>query len=724
MKKLFLIFTILLFAVILVGCNNGGSDLDIDYTEIAGTPMNLVITNKVLSWDAVPEADKYIIYVNGAQQTTVSNNSYDFSSLTGTVLIFQVQTDGKRGYQNSGLSASIAYVSNRTTEIASMQNLAEDAFGDIPAGFAAALVDKGMVASDFDALATNMATFIDDINNADGDIIAIGEALQTLLATNINYEALINAFLLYVPGMVSSNIDSIQESIDDYEYYIETYGDYGGYYQSQIDEYNSQIQMYEQLEAAITSSREDVLLSALHTTQYFVSILTQLDSAFFSNIENLVSADNPSDLETSEIILVKEELSQAMLDNLPSIQDMVVMFELITAMSVSASGDTSMVSYPTENAAQALLSIEAFAKMLDTIDAAFIDSIKGFYTADPDTYQVETMILAIKYFNTFQIENDGLIKEMRDVLSYDQQKDLFDSYLTAVSGASGSEVSISTSFIDLFDYQDVYAISEFGYNLMDPVLEWFDYTDGEILRLLYTQSENAKIDNYTLSQYNQTLNNVEIMKYMSQLLALVTGEADDDVAVGLSGILVSSLLLGEDSMYDTSLYSDADIENLYTDVRDNVESEMMTLITLMNLFFGKANSDALFDDLYDLEIEIHSYAVHDFGADYLESFAYFSDNTSDYAHAILFAGFLSDYLTSANRGRVEDVMNMVFSTLLLPDMLDISGLSTEEVQIMQANFFDDFDFIVSQSAKIKNYDPFDLSSVEEGEVVSFLDLIG
>ncbi|MBU0996597.1 MAG: hypothetical protein KKE16_00965 [Firmicutes bacterium] len=724
MKKLLLIFTLLLSAVVLLGCNTGGSDLDIDYTEIAGTPMNLVITNKILSWDDVPEADKYIIFVNGTQQATVSSNSYDFSSLTGTVLVFQVQTDGKRGYQNSGLSASIAYVSNRTTEISSVQTLAEDAFGDVPDGFAAALVDKGMVASEFESMSTDMTTFVDSVNSAEGDIIAISEALQVLIATDINFEALINAFLLYVPGLVNQNIESIQESVDMYEYYIEEYGDYGGYYQSQIDEYNSQIMMYEELESAIETSHEDVLLSALHTTQYFVSILTQLDTAFFTNIDNLINADNPSDLETSEIILVKEELSQAMLDNMPSIQDMVVMFELITAMSISASGDTTMISYPTENAAQSLLCIEAFARLLDTIDAEFIDSLKGFYAEDPDTYEVETMILAIKYFNTFQIENDGLIEEMREVLTYDQQKALFDDYLSAVSGVSGSEVAISDSFVELFEFGDVYALTQFGYDLMDPVLEWFDYTDGEILRLIYMQSEYDLIENYTLSQYNQTLNQVEIMEYMSQLLALITGEADDNVANALSGILVSALLLGEDSAFDTSGLTDSEIEALFGDVRNNVESEMDTLITLMTVFFGSANSEGLFTDLYNLEVELHDYAVVEYGANYYEVSAYFSDDTSDYAHAIVLAGFLSEFLNSTNRGRVEDVLNMVFNTMMLPEILEMTGMSTEEVQLVQSGFFDDFDFLVSQSAKIKNYDPFDLSSAEEDEVESFLYLLG
>lgn len=723
MKKLFLIFTLLLTAFILAGCNSGGSDIDIDYTEVASAPTHLVITNKVLSWDQVAEADKYIIYVNGEVVATVKANSYDFSALTQSVLVFQVQTDAKRGYQNSGLSVSIAYVANRATEISQTQVLISSLIENSPNGFAEALVDKGMVSSEFEALIDELNAFMETAGSSEGDILVLSGALQTLIASNINFEALINAFLLFVPALIEGNISDLNEEIVWYQYYIDQYGDYGGYYQSQIDEYQSQILMYQELQSAIESSRDDVVLSALHTIEYFVSIVNQLDTEFFTTVQSFVNSESPAEFETSEIILIKEELAAAMLDNLPTMQDMVVLFELISALSSSVSGETSMVNYPTENAAQALLSIEAFAKIIDTIDAAFVNDLKSFYIDDPDTYPIEAMILTIKYFDIFQRENDRLIQEMRNVLSLDQQKALFEDYITAVIGLDEASIGISSNFIDLFVFEDYYVLDDFAYDLMDPVLKWFVDTDGEILRLIYDSSSQDPMGNATANYYEGLLNQIEVMRYASQLVTLISNDVPSDVANALSGIIASSLMLSNNPLLDSSKITDSEFENLYGDVRTNLESEMMTFITLINLFAKKTNSADLFDDWHDTEVDINTYATATFGINYYDTDFYSSSDIIGYARVILFAGFISDFLTNTNQNRVEDIMDMVFASLLLDDFLAISSMTAEEIQLLEARFTTNFDYLVSQSSKIKRYDAFNLIAAQVIEVESFIDTL-
>lgn len=721
-KVLLLLF---LASFALFACNNGGSDIDIDYTVVAPAPTNLAISGKVLSWDAVAEADGYIIYADGEEIKTVSSNSYDFSQLTGAVIVFQVQTDAKRGYQNSGLSGSIAYVEDRTQAIADLDTLVGENFDGMPDGFAEALVEKGMVADDFDAFMTSLQTFTSDMEAAEGDILEMSNALHTLLAGDINFEALINGFILMLPVLIDDQIESMGTDIEYYQDYIDWGWDDDGYYQGRIDEIQAEIDNLETLKATLADSSDEVVLAALHTVEYFVSMINQLDTDFFTAIQNLTNVDNPADLDTEEIVMIKDELSAAMLDNMPTIEDMVALFEVLTAAAGSLSEDTTVVAYPTANAAQVLLSIEFFAKMIDTIDANFVNQIKVF-AEDEETFELETIILAIKYFNTFQKDNDGLIQEMRDVLSFEQRQALFEGYLTMVSDM---DPSVPATILSI-SFADIDTLDQFAYDLMDPILKWFDDTDGEILRAIYEYQMDQSYTFYTSTDLTErqkflqtNLDLVNMVEQMVTFAFIITDEVNEEVAQAFVRVVLSSIPYEEYGFYDSTNISEAEYEELAGDLIAVAESNIMTLVGMVKDAELTA-VDGFFDDWTKLENDLDEYLAGEYGADYADGSDYYYDDVYSYSRPVLLAKFLDEFLDSGTKADAQDILDAAFVILnnsLFQKNLD---MTSAEAQEMITNIQDHYDDLLVQIAIVADINVFNMDEADMTAVDDLMNILG
>lgn len=89
------------------GSGTGGSGGGTVYP--LARPMNLDITNSVLTFDPVTDADTYILYVNGEEVATSNTNSFDVSAYLETLplpIVFEVKaTDSTGAFGDSSLAA-------------------------------------------------------------------------------------------------------------------------------------------------------------------------------------------------------------------------------------------------------------------------------------------------------------------------------------------------------------------------------------------------------------------------------------------------------------------------------------------------------------------------------------------------------------------------------------------------------------------------------------------
>ena len=738
-KRFYSFFVLMLIPFLLIGCNSGGSDADIDYTEFVGIPTNLVITNKTLSWNAVSGAKGYNIYLNGEMIDSINTTSYDFSNQSETKLIFQVQTDAPRGYQDSPLSVSIAYVQNRAEEIILLNSLVQATLGDVPIGFVEELVNKGMVSADFSTVQEILVQFVLDISESDGDFVLINQSLSTLLSSDMNYEALISAFMLYLPNIIDGNIGSLEEEIDGLyeEYDNETNPDIQATILTNIQLLEAELEVYTLLKDSIENSRDDLLLSLLHTLEYLISIHSQVSDNLITNLVNLGNIETIDDVVAEEIILIKDEIVAILLDNLPSMEDMIMMYEMINVIQLAMTSSSDQPQYPLQSAAHTILSIEAFAKMLDTIDVEYVNNVKGYVKQKtPNMANAEIMILTIKYLDRFKSENKGLIDEIREVLTVEQQAELFDYYANYISlNYDNAQDVIDISkiiWLDDLAYETIYYINNDTYDLIDPLLDWFGKTDGEIIRQAvilegYNVSDNNVYSNDTLNiiysnetDYQIALQNTQflILKYVLEMEYVLSKETTD-ADVKEYADLVFALIPFED-YFETS-----NLNNVRTNVKEFFDNQAINIYTLVKGFLKYENDNEVIEDLIALNNQIDNYLRTKYGNDYLSQNQFQADPYQQYAYLIFLGNLIDRYMTSSYESKLDALINDFFVLFKTQEFLAMYDLSITEMDEYETIIETEIvDYILSTSSLIKNYDVNSLSLAQKAvleELVLFLE---
>lgn len=738
-KRFYSFFVLMLIPFLLIGCNSGGSDADIDYTEFVGIPTNLVISNKTLSWNAVSGAKGYNIYLNGEMIDSINTTSYDFSNQSETKLIFQVQTDAPRGYQDSPLSVSIAYVQNRAEEIILLNSLVQATLGDVPIGFVEELVNKGMVSADFSTVQEILVQFVLDISESDGDFVLINQSLSTLLSSDMNYEALISAFMLYLPNIIDGNIGSLEEEIDGLyeEYDNETNPDIQATILTNIQLLEAELEVYTLLKDSIENSRDDLLLSLLHTLEYLISIHSQVSDNLITNLVNLGNIETIDDVVAEEIILIKDEIVAILLDNLPSMEDMIMMYEMINVIQLAMTSSSDQPQYPLQSAAHTILSIEAFAKMLDTIDVEYVNNVKGYVKQKtPNMANAEIMILTIKYLDRFKSENKGLIDEIREVLTVEQQAELFDYYANYISlNYDNAQDVIDISKIIWLDdlvYETIYYINNDTYDLIDPLLDWFGKTDGEIIRQAvilegYNVSDNNVYSNDTLNiiysnetDYQIALQNTQflILKYVLEMEYVLSKETTD-ADVKEYADLVFALIPFED-YFETS-----NLNNVRTNVKEFFDNQAINIYTLVKGFLKYENDNEVIEDLIALNNQIDNYLRTKYGNDYLSQNQFQADPYQQYAYLIFLGNLIDRYMTSSYESKLDALINDFFVLFKTQEFLAMYDLSITEMDEYETIIETEIvDYILSTSSLIKNYDVNSLSLAQKAvleELVLFLE---
>src|SRR5690554_1466313 len=264
MKKIVLVFLLVVSVFALAACKRGGTDLDLNYDEQIDAPTALKISGNMLSWNSVKDAKGYIIYINDVKVDTVDTNSYDFSSEIEDRMIFKVVTKAPRGMQDSVASVTIAYVKNKDAEISAIIDYIIDNDMSMSDEFAAELVNKGMLADEFTTMMDSMETLIDDMPYA-SDLDDMYQLLDEAMDDVTNIEALVSAIVkTMLPEQIDDEIYWLEQDVVYYtELLSQDWGWNAEYYQSRIDDLNTQIEALKDLKAEIITNSDNVVQSIM-----------------------------------------------------------------------------------------------------------------------------------------------------------------------------------------------------------------------------------------------------------------------------------------------------------------------------------------------------------------------------------------------------------------------------------------------------------------------------
>lgn len=669
MKKIFSLFIMVFAMVGFVACNNGGSELDLDLEEEIAFPINLKIEGKVLSWDPVENAKGYIVYANDEEVDQVSETSYDFSDLEGERLIFTVITKAPRGMKNSAHSASIAYIENKEEEIQAVQLALDNSEMDMPEGFAEEIVNKGMLASEFQATLTALLAFEEEMDTVSNPQ-EFYDSVSAMMDEVSNPEPIISAFVKFsLPDTIQADIDNYELMIQQYQVMIDQYGDFGGYYQDSIDYYNEQILSLEEMLETMDESSDQIVKAVLVVIEYLMQVESMITEDLVTKMIELSETESLADLNPEEVILIKDEIVNILNETLPSVSDVTITINTLFSMS-SIVEETNGISLPTMDntekmAGTMLLSFEAFIRFIDNFDLKFFQDIKAIGVSEEtdNMKEARSSILMINYVDKYLEENETLLDQIEDVYTEEEKEEMFNDYMAELddltdSGSAGMVMIYSFSDLTFDQMMNLQVIFD---EALNDLLDAFVESEGQLL-ILQAQitdleeefwAEEVNGPDYAEYDFNKQVYQFKIADQVVYLLNSVVSERSLSDYEEVSGFIIKTYLpLVFGSMTDMSMMMEPTIT-----IEDN------PMITVLETFMDSTTEEQykLIQSLVAFldEKDIFMDYVNDFTDAYSEDYDAIYSDDNQYFQMIFMLSAYDQYMSSSNRDNIDELLTQL-----------------------------------------------------------------
>ncbi|PKK95657.1 MAG: hypothetical protein CVV60_00020 [Tenericutes bacterium HGW-Tenericutes-5] len=717
MKKLFLVF-IMLFSVLgIAACGGNPSNVEISYDEQIAFPTNLTIDGKTLSWDAVENAAGYYVYADGEEVKEVKTNSYDFSSLDGTRIIFTVITKAPKGMQDSAQSASVAYVENKEQEVTAMQlALSENLPMELDPGFAEELVNKGMLASEFEDMVDAFMTFVEDMDDVDNMNEGFA-VIDTMMESVENPEAIISAVVKYLlPDLLDQQIEMLEDDQAWYQSMIDDDQDYWGYYQERVDEIDDEIAALEELQDMLADSSDEVVKTVLFVIDYIMSIEEMITEDLITKIQNLSETEGPEDLNVAELVLVKDEIVNILRTTMPDSTDVILAINTLYSMTAILEemqevqfGD---MGSPEKMAGTMLLSFEAFINYVDNFDQAFFEDLKAILTSTDHEYtqQAKVATLVIKYFDNFLEENEDLLDEIDNVYTEEEKEAMFNDYVETLEDAIADEgMTLDLAFIN---YDQLMAVSEIFDEAFNDLLDAFVESDGAILLLIAEinilndefYQEPWETRDWDEHDYNNTVYQFKVMNEVVTLLNAVVSEGTQEDFETVRGLIIDYvgfvIPMAMGSMMNVeSTDNSMDLTSIITDIETFMESTTEEQYGLIKNIFAYLDEEDVFLDYANAYVTLYEDNYEDI---------YSEDN--DY---FLFAFLMDVYdglVDNETRGYLDGIIDAVVV------LLENEMLADLEVDSYPDLVTDILDFLDTVSGEVAGFDYTNLTTANKTRI--------
>jgi hypothetical protein len=557
--KRFLLLFLSIFAVVGVMSCNGDTTEDltdvITLAEALGMPTNLTIneTSKTLSWDAVENADAYMVYVDGTFEEEVEGTSYDFSDLSGERLVFTVKAVSNAGYQNSNMSTNIAYVANRANVVLALKTSMEEHRMDVndPDAFAEELANKGMTAGDLDALFTSMES-LENINptSMSGMYDVIDGVMDDMDLEMI--EALVSSLIkVELPAMIEDQLEFMREFDGEcaYERWDSTEECY--YY----NDFTQDIAQLEDLLEYIENNADEAVRSVMIVVEYIMTVQDGIESDIIDNIESIANTEEPNAATVTLMLSVKNDLVNLLKDNLPEVEDFVMinttMMALANVMSQEAL-DMSFISIPKQSAA-AHMSFELFFNFLLEIDQAYMESLVDLMVDDSFENTKAFIKSNIDLLDAYYNNNQTLIDDMNALYTDEERENLYTEYM--IFQAYTTLMNLSPMMMN--PISDMETMEE---DIREIVENYIDYDSMVILGEMMNENMGQLLDDIIASDYAIVDSMVDLMALQSRNSSPYGGyqfvAQDDDGGEGLNFIITETLQPGDYELVVNAFSSD------------------------------------------------------------------------------------------------------------------------------------------------------------------------
>ncbi len=719
MKKFISLILIAVVAIALAGCN-GSNTPDVTAVDYIDAPTNLTIDGQTLSWDAVTDASGYIVFANDEEVANLKSDvtSYNFSSLQGDDIIFRVQTKAPKGLVNSEKSLSVAYVADKTQEVSQVAAQFTARNMNMPNlnQFATELVNKGMTSTELQPVMTAMDNMMDSNPQSFSDAY---DLIDALLSSTTNIEAIVSAVVKVI----------IPEALQEQLQYAT----------------GEEAAMLYSMKNYFTQNPDEAIVAITKSVQYMIQMEQAMSADMISNIEDLTSTDSPQNLNTAELMLVKDEMVSILRDNKPSLNDMELFIEfantLMNVMNSSVGTTYPIDDYISKSALHMSLSIDLAIDFLDSFKAEYFDGIKAIATNDQSKGEAymgaEVAALTVKHLATFKSDNQDEFDAIDNVFTDADKEAMFDANianLANIDTVPNVDLTGVITALQNFDFQKILSLQESMGNTFDTILNGLADSDGAIFKQVAIMSSyqgmySSKDSSFSNSALGLTFQNQTEMRYSQQQQSVIlVKDVFDLLYPAINGIdqedFTSAVNLVSDMVFaalaaipenEIDLPQDVDlaaIETAVTTFIDNANGDLFQLVQNLMTFID--DNDPFTEAASVLE-DTNSYMIANYGNDYMSSWYY--DDYSRYAAIITVAQYYSDFMNAANRQLVD---NVVLDGATMITSSAFAGMNMGTDPTTYTDLVDAIlDNMMNFANTIKNYDYDNLTPEQRGVIDNF-----
>ena len=741
MKKVLSLIFLLLFSFGLIACNgelsstintqNTSSTTEtttVDDTQGTQTetttgvlsqidyPKNLVLTDTVLTWDAVDDAVGYYVYADGTEVAHVTTNTYTFTVTTESRIVFTVVAEAPAGMMDSAESAQVAYVANSEDEIASMKLAVSGSMMPFGDEFATELVNKGMLTTEFSAMNLAVTGFMSSMETAT-DIDSIYTSLDTMLGSMDNLEPLISALVIHVlPQALDDEILSLQTDLTYYQDMLTMYPeDY--YYQEMVTETQAEIVMVQDIKAQIALSEEDVIMTIMIVIDYLMEFESLVSANLITYLDNLAMTVDAASLNVSELVLIKDEIVYILTESMPSQADLALVTQtLFTFMDLIAENqglEMAELAAPEKLAASMLVGFELGIEFMDTISQADFQTFKeiAISTDSENMKSAHMAVLFLNIFDTFfdKAEVATLKTQMSNIYTETEKETMFNDAIDSLEAMLlEQETPFDLSMLTFERMMDLMLILD---DATDEILDALVASEGEIILIAAERGdweqgfyENPVWNELEYQYYNQhytllildqvfyILNSVASQRTMAEFeevrsllfdsLSLIMPTIFGDQPVFMDDLLMAIeafLTTTSEEQYDLiqSLFAYLDEEDIFLEYANNYETAFGTnmesiydtgghfaFVEIVSIYYGfmqdstdnNTNINALItglDTMFSLPVFVDNELVP-FDIDLIIQARAYVDTI-----ALEVSSFDSTNLTEAQITRINDIMDAI-----------------------------------------------------------------
>ncbi|BCR35243.1 hypothetical protein [Mariniplasma anaerobium] len=690
MKKFLQIMILLVSVFMLVSCGDKTPDLTIE------VPANVAINGDILSWDAVEDADSYLVYIDSLsiEVDGTSFNLLNEPMSVGEHMISVVAVKGESfSLPSTVLTYTVVILANPATIVSAI-------IEDFDLTY-----EPGLIQSDF-SNEWDYENYLRALEIAQ----AYADASANVRMTEANAIGFFSDFM----NMTQSNdIESLDDLMDEMEMF-ETYNMTP--YATAYVLYNVALvgmdgDIDQEFLDAFTDNEELVIQSLEMVLDFLMTVKNSIPANVITTIDGSITSQ---EITNAEIFLIKDEMVTILKDNLPSIDDFTILYTTLFYVAGAITGE-NMASY-NEHASYLAevnhLEFDLVLSMLDDITLTMINELKTLvenmtvevYNPIWDSYYSETdpkasidLILYIAtYIDDFKTTNSAKF-DMFDTLMQDDSAEalygiVIDNIISQIENDVNVPAEQKTDVIAMLnefkgEYDTIIAakdiIEEIGLNAFAEFMD----SEASLIMNILTLNEAEEFEAAELAALIE-----DIFSDAISLNSVVTDELDQAAFQTLLNFMKIPLPM----MFVMYAVQDVDYETIYDDISPYIAELLANAIVLEKAFIN---------NLDDIDVS-----------------GLIGDDASIMLTPLL--DVLTATLTPANETLIMDSIDIIFDDILKQsDILLLEDMTISEVNDAKALVVEDVEFYIDEIQAMSTWDLSDLTPEQQERIDAIVLLI-